>query len=223
MKSQLIELKPIARAMRQRGKSLALIESALDVPRSTLHGWCKDIQLTAEQKAVIKCRQLEALAKARLLASEKHRDAKKQRLLAAQLAAAKTMSELPQNNAILELALAMLYWGEGKKSQTTALGSSDPEMIAFFVKSLRTLYSVNDASFTCELHLRDDQKPEVEIDFWQSVLHLPRASFKRVFHDKRTNGRNTFADYHGVCLVYCSNIAIQRKLVYLYKLFCDKV
>lgn len=222
MKSRWYELKPAVLALRRNGKSLTFIEKHLGVPRSTLSTWCKDIHLSDKQKYELTNSRLEALSRARLAAATRHREAKRQRIEAAKRSASKTLAALTITPAIIELALAMLYWGEGKKTQTTALGSSDTQMLSFFISALRAGFNVSAEGFTAELHLRQDQNSEQEIRYWSKQLNIPQEQFKRVYFDKRSGGK-TYDTYHGVCLLYCSDIAIQRKLVYLYKSFADDI
>ncbi len=59
--------------------------------------------------------------------------------------------------------------------------------------------------------------------YWSQELGLSIDRFKYVAIDKRTIGRPTFSHYKGVCVLLCGNVAIQRRLVFLYTMFCRKV
>jgi hypothetical protein len=222
MKSRWYELKPAALLLRKKGQSLRFIEANLGIPRSTLSGWFKDIRLSESQELALAERRFAALSKARDAAAAHHRSMKLARMKEASQAAEKTLLSVQLTADILDLALAMLYWGEGKKSQTTALGAADPLMLQFFLAVLKHNYNIQPDDITCELHLRHDQTKQEEVVFWSQKLGIPPAQFKRAYFDRRARGI-TRDNYHGVCLIYCSNIAIQRKLVYLYKSFCEKV
>jgi hypothetical protein len=222
MQSKWYELKPAALVMRRNGRSIRFIETNLGVPRSTLSGWCKGVVLTEEQKRELAKQSSAGLLKARTASRVWHHEQKLARLKEAEEAAKKTLEMLPITPEILELALAMIYWGEGRKSQTTALGAADLAMLKFFITVIDRRFGVKREKISCELHLRHDQDAQTEIEYWSSKLNIPPDNFHRVYFDKRTRG-TTYPDYHGVCLLYCSNIAIQRQLVYLYKSFCEKV
>jgi len=58
--------------------------------------------------------------------------------------------------------------------------------------------------------------------FWAKELKLPIVNFKRVQIDKRTKGSKTYPHYKGVCNIRCGNIAIQRKLINIGNIFCQK-
>jgi hypothetical protein len=68
-----------------------------------------------------------------------------------------------------------------------------------------------------------DQDGDALKAYWSKELNVPLERFKYIAYDRRTEGRKTYDHYKGACLISCGNIAIQRKLIYLYNLFCDKV
>ncbi|HJQ08523.1 MAG TPA: hypothetical protein VJ836_03535 [Candidatus Saccharimonadales bacterium] len=222
MKSRWSELKPAVVALRRSGKSLSFIEANLEIPRSTLSGWCKDIQLTNTQRNKLAKDRLAALSTARLAVAGKRRLKKQIRLKEAEESALHTLSSLNLTADLQKVALAMLCHGEGSKAQAISLRSSDPKVLAFFLAVLRKNYGVRTEAISCKIHLRQGQNSEQEVAYWRKSLALPPGSFQQVQFDKRTHGITEQA-YHGVCVVRCSDIAIQQKLVYLYKSFTEKV
>jgi hypothetical protein len=68
----------------------------------------------------------------------------------------------------------------------------------------------------------DQDEDEIK-QYWREQLGIPIEQFKYAVFDKRSVGRVTYDHYKGVCLLQCGNIAIQRKLISLYNLFCEKV
>src|SRR5690606_13244481 len=120
-------------------------------------------------------------------------------------------------------ALSMLYWGEGAKSRSTSMGSSDPKILRFFVTVLRQNYGISDEMLRCDLHLRMDQDEGKLKTYWSKHLNIPIERFKYVSFDKRTAGKPTYEGYHGVCLIRCADISVRRKLIYMYSLFYDKI
>jgi hypothetical protein len=224
MKSKWFHLKPEAIHLRKQGKSIRNIESSLNIPRSTLSGWLKNIKLTDLQSKILKDKHGIALVKARKKAVIWHNQQKASRLKFAENEADKTLSKIKNNQEIIELGLALLYLGEGfKKSPKTGIGNSDPLLLKFFLKIILNLYKIDIEKIRFELHIRADQNPELIKKYWAKELNAPLCRFKSVSIDKRTKGRITYPDYKGVCVIDCSNIAIQRKLVYIGRKFCEKV
>ncbi len=224
MISKWFELKDKAISLRKDGKSIRDIEEKLGIPRSTLSGWLKNIKLTERQKKVLDRRWRNALVQARKGSLIWHHAEKKKRLELAEKEAQKTLSEVnTKDKSILELALSMLYLGEGSKTGGTTIGNSNPEILLFFVRGMEILYGFESNKVKCDLHLRADQG-EIEIKkYWSKKLDIPLKNFTSTSFDKRTIGKKTYEHYKGVCILKYGNIAIQRKLVYLSRQFCEKI
>jgi len=225
MQSKWFELKPTAVKLRRKGFSIGKIEYNLGIPRSTLSGWLKNIELSQKQKEKLTQNWKNALIKARKKAVLWHNTQKEKRLKKAENQAIETIRGIDiTDKKILELALAILYMGEGTKRKIeTSIGSSDPLILKFFVATLKTLYNFNPEKIKCQLNLRADQNPEKMKYFWSKELGVPINNFGYVNLDKRTIGSKTYPHYKGVCHVLCGNVAIQRKLIYLSEIFCRKV
>ena len=219
------ELKGRALNLREQGISIVGIEKSLGVPRSTLSGWFKRIKLTPEQKEILLKSKLKSLEKARIKASLWHQEQKMKRLENAKREAQDVLKRIDLDNRVTkELALALLYLGEGfKKNCETAIGNSDPLILRFFLDALEDLYGFDRGEFRYELYLRADQTPEKIRKYWSTELRVPMTKFKQVNVDKRTGKTKTYPHYKGVCSIRCGNVAIQRKLMYLSRLYCDGV
>lgn len=223
MQSRWVQHKETVRALRRQGASVTAIERQYGVPRSTLSGWFKDIQLSPEQRMRLDQNSIGGGKQGRLKGAEWNRQQKLARLRIAEQHALATLNNIELTDDIMELALAMLYWGEGAKKDTTAIGSSDPRMLQFTLTILRRRYGITNDMLRCDLHLRADQDAQELKQYWSKALGIPMARFKYASFDERTRGKKTYQGYKGVCLIRCGSIAIQRKLIYLYTLFYDKV
>lgn len=225
MRSKWFGLKPKAIKLRQRGTSLRSVEKILGIPKSTLSGWFRNVPLTKSQKLVLKRNHQIALSKAREKATAWHNQQKDNRIREAEESAAKLLSMADlKNPAISELALAMLYLGEGLKTRSgTGIGNSDPLILKFFVNVLLKIYKININKIKCSLHLRADQDPEAMKRYWSKELHIPVENFTSPSIDLRTKGKATYSTYFGVCVVQCGNISLQRKLLYISRKFCESI
>ncbi|MEK7170865.1 MAG: hypothetical protein AAB774_00990 [Patescibacteria group bacterium] len=211
--------------MRKRGAPLGRIEKDLGIPKSTLSYWFIGIKLTDRQKAAIRKNWLRAINESRGNAIRWHNEQRASRIEEARLEAENVTHELDiNNNPTLELALAFLYLGEGsKKSYDTSLGSSDPVILKFFISCMKKLYGLTPSQARYYLHLRADQNITDTKKYWVETLEVPHENFMATSVDKRTVGRPTYSDYHGVCIVSYGRVAIQRKLVWISRLFCEKI
>lgn len=225
MRSKWYELKEKAVKLRQRGYSVRFIERKLQIPRSTLSGWFRMVILTKEQQRKLKEEWVNGLVKARQKAALWHNAQKAARLAQAEQEARSTLKNIDlKDNNILDLALAMLYLGEGSKgSSGTGMGNSDPNILRFFISILRKNYGLEISDIKADLHIRADQDPEKVKSFWVKELGLPKKNIMSVSVDNRTKGSKTYATYNGVCVIRCGRFAVQRKLMFLSKLICEQV
>ena len=224
MISKWFELKDKAISLRKKGKSIRDIEERLKIPRSTLSGWLKNIVLSKSQKKVLDKKWRKALVLARRGSMLWHNQQKLERLKKAELEADNVLNSIKIDKNSLDIALAMLYLGEGtKKGDITSVGNSDPLILKFFVEGIIKNYNFDRNKIKCELHLRADQNQNIIKKYWSTELNIPLCNFLATSFDKRTVGRKTYKDYKGVCIVRFGTVAIQRKLVYLSRKFCEKI
>lgn len=225
MRSKWFELKPKAIELRQKGTSLREVERNLNIPRSTLSGWFKNVKLNRKQKLKLKQNQINHLVKAREKAILWHNGQREKRLKEAENQAVTILSGInTEDDHILQLALSMLYLGEGSKTKSgTCIGSSDPLILKFFIKTLISHYEIDICKIKCALHLRFDQNPERLKRYWSKKLNIPLGNFTSPSMDGRTVKSPTYSTYNGVCVVSCGNIALQRQLLHLSRKFCEKI
>ncbi|MBI2483286.1 hypothetical protein HYV74_03890 [Candidatus Uhrbacteria bacterium] len=177
--------------------------------------------LAPRQQERLRHRWRQGLLRAQRLAAQWHRAQKQQRLADAQCAAREVLVRVDGSHpAILELALALLYLGEGtKRNAETALGNSDPDVLRFFLGALERVYHLDRSTFRYELTLRADHRPEYIKRYWAKELRVPMQCFRYVGVDQRTSGSPSYAGYHGVCQIRCGHVAIQRRLLAISALF----
>ncbi len=218
MKSKAIQL-------RKTGASLKTIERELGVARSTLSGWLKNIQLSDSHKARLLQNRNNALVVGRQKALLWHNVKKAERIDQSRKEALTTLSGIDFTDlTVVELALAILYLGEGsKKTLGTSLGSSDPLILKFFIAALQVAYQFDKSTMRAELHLRADQSIAEAKRYWSRELGLPLKNFTYAHIDKRTKGSKTYSTYNGVCHIRCGNTHIQRRLIFLSRLFCENI
>jgi hypothetical protein len=209
--------------LRKSGKSIRDVEKALNISRSTLSGWFKNVILSEKQTKILNLKSRKSLKKARIEAVKWHNQQKRQRLEEAKKQAEVVLSQFNiRDKNLIELALAMLYLGEGDKTNITSMANSNPLIVEFFISSLDTIYGIKKSSLKAELHLRSDQDSSNMIDHWSKVLDMNKDQFRAV-NDKRIAKSKTFTTYKGVCVIRGGGVRIQRRLLFISTLFCDRI
>lgn len=89
---------------------------------------------------------------------------------------------------------AVLYWGEGYKSEKSGgidFANSDPDMISMFLKFLRGIYQLDESRFRVLLYCYSDQNFRDLIRYWSDLTRIPAAQFTKPYirNDYREKGR----------------------------------
>jgi AcrR family transcriptional regulator len=212
------ELKLAATKLILKGFSYPMIAKELGTPKATMNSWFKGLKLSDKTKAILLQRKQNHLLLVRQKAIEvlrKNRFALQEVL---RQTIEKDFSRLELSAQFKELLLTMLYLGEGFKMRSTVgMGNSNSEIMAAFVTMLREIYNVADERFSCYLHLRCDQDSEQETIYWSKIIKIGKDRFRKPQFDKRTLGIRTWESYHGVCVVYCNDARIEKRLTILQK------
>jgi len=147
---------------REQGLSYKEIEALTGINRSTLSGWLRDLSLAPAQEARLQARLVANRAgfAARALPINRQRHAHARQ--AAFQAGAAVSCSLGDDRALHELALAMLYAGEGsKRSGVVQLANMDPNILRYFMWALTHLYAVDQRRLTFRLSIYGPMVPAV--------------------------------------------------------------
>lgn len=219
-----VHLKQQAINLRRKGFTYSAIEKELGVNRSTLSGWLKNLPLSEAIRRGLQESKQEHLHKMRGLAVlANHRKQEEKRALA-KTVAQKMLAQVSLTSEVQAALLAMLYLGEGFKMKSCiGLGNSNPKILCVFIELLQNIFHVEKDGLRCILYLRYDQNPEKEKTFWSAILQIPTENFGKSQVDKRTLGKKTWAEYHGVCAIYCYRADIEKQLTELQRELMEKI
>jgi len=174
------QTKEIAKKMRKSGISLGDISKKLNVTKSTLSFWCKDIFLTESAIMKIKTKGKIKSIRGLLRYSESRRRERMERSIFQRKEGAVSLGTL-SNRDILMVGLG-LYWGEGYKYENGELGftNSNPYMIRFYFKWLK-LWNVERNSLIFRLTLNKFFRKEEENikSFWVNFLDIKKEQFSK--------------------------------------------
>ena len=172
------DLREQAVALRREGKSYREIQKMLDVARSSLSLWLRDVPLTDEQRFLLG--QRKANAGARRAASLRAR-----RIARAEHTHRKAMSMIGTlSRRELFIAGVIAYWAEGSKSkpwrrsERVVFTNSDPTMVSLF---LRWLDVVGVARHRIILRIQIHEGADIAAAerCWREIAQLPEHQFRR--------------------------------------------
>lgn len=191
--------------MRKNGTSLGEISDSLNLNKSTISYWCRDIELKESAIKKIKIKGKEKSVQALLRYSEVKRKERIQRTLIHKRSGVSLVGKLSERDLIM--TGFGLYWGEGYKESNGELGftNSNPKIISFYIKWLR-LFKVDKGDLMFRLTINQIfQKNEKDIkDFWTNFPGVSSDQFSKTTFIKTKLKKGFVKDmsnYHGILRV----------------------
>ncbi len=172
MKSKPGEKAESRRLREEEGVSVKEIARRLQVSKSSVSLWVRDVILSAAQREELSVHRAFAAANERRML-----DARQKRLEYQQRGRLKA-----NRNDIRYMAGCMLYWAEGsKKRNDVVFVNSDPEMVRFFIDFLRDYYGVEnkEIALTLQVHKTSAISFEQTRDFWLDHLKLDLTCLRK--------------------------------------------
>lgn len=204
------------RLRKEQGLSYREIEALTGISRSTLSHWLRDISLTPEQEARLSERLRSNRATFAARAWKVNRDRHKQAREEARQVGVSVVADLPTEACVDELALAMLYLGEGSKSGgRVQMASTNPDILRYFLSALKSLYNVEEERLSFRLNLVEAARPLEQrlLQWWSRELGCPQEQFIKTQFDVRSHRTQVTEDYHGVCTITYHSTYLQERLL----------
>ena len=209
-------IKQRGRDLRGHGWSLGEISLKMKIPKNTLSGWVKDIQLTKSQVRRIKEKEIASRSRGRAIAAKLLRE-KMDKWKEEIRNKAKHFGQLTlKNPEIGKLICGLLYLCEGAKYPSTRclkLANADPTVIYFFINALRKHFHICESKLRISIGYRYDQNLKELIDFWSNLTKIPKTQFLNSKPDVRTRKNATLRkDYRGICKIIYYDTSLQFEL-----------
>jgi transcriptional regulator with XRE-family HTH domain len=204
------------RLRREDGLSYKEISERTGLSKSTLSHWLRDIGLHPEHEARLAERLRANRAGLAARAWPVNRKRYTQAREDAYQGGVAVVSLLPNSSAVKELALAMLYLGEGSKSgNRVQMASTDPSILRYFVEVLTVVYQIDPNRLSFRLNLIELARPlEQQLQsFWCQQMDCPPGQFLKAQFNRRSGASTITADYHGVCTVTYHDTYLQQRLL----------
>lgn len=201
---------------REQGLSYNEIAALTRISKSTLSAWLREVPLTKEQEMRLQQRlcanRSSFAARALPINRERHQRARQQ----AYQSGVNVAAALPDQLHTHELALAMLYLGEGaKRNSAVQIANTDPSILRFFLWALRHLYNIDERRLSFRLNLIEAARPYEEnfIVWWCQQLNCAHEQFKKTQFDSRSHATHITDNYHGVCTANYNDLFLQQHIL----------
>jgi len=151
--------------LRSLGYSLPEISRELEVPKTTVFRYIKDVQILPE---FIK------LWEAKRSGSRHRKILKEERAFSY---GQRIVGNLSSKEKML-FACA-LYWGEGSKKDF-GLSNTDPELIRSFMSVLRNVFNIQDDRLRISIRIYEDMDRDRCLNFWSQISGIEKEKFLNV-------------------------------------------
>lgn len=202
--------------LRMAGKSYKEIMGEINISKSTLSDWLKELSWSKEIKEDL-TQKANFKSNLRLVELNKIRGTKLKNLYAQAREEATLDCELFRNNPLF-VAGVMIYWGEGDKVSKNSfrIANTDPVMIKVFVEFLTKICNVKIEKIRASLLIYPDI-PDIEAKkFWTENTGLDYSHFTK---STVIVGRHkTRILQNGVCTLNASSTYLKQKMLIWLKL-----
>lgn len=205
----------------QAGLTYSQIQQQFPIPKSTLSVWFKNAGKTPDRS-----RQLAHLHLARMRARETINQGRLDRIALATEIAREAVSGLDvSDKSVVKALLAMLYWAEGTKSDTSGgpkFVNTDPILASFYLRMLRAAYDIDESRIKIRIHVHSYHNQVDVIDFWSTLLRVPKSQFGKIYVKKRSTQKKFRENFHGICTIGYYETRVRRELLSLGLLIAEK-
>lgn len=169
-------LKEKAIELRKTGASYGEIKRKLNVSKSTLSYWLKNVLLTDEQKKRLYTNSVAILTKGPKCQKER----RNREVLKIIEDAEKEISSSISDETY-KLFGAALYWAEGNKKKDFGITNSDPNLIIFIVKWFEKAFNIFPNNLKAWLNIYPQQNDLELKKFWSDLTGIPFKNFGKSF------------------------------------------
>lgn len=188
-----------ARIMREKGISIVTIARKLDVSKSIVSLWCRDILLNSKQ--IEKLRKQKGSVMGRWLGAESNRRKKREAIEKNKKEAFSMLRSLSHRDLLI--AGLCLFWGEGSKTGSRFIFiNSDPVMLKIMKKFLVDILRVNESDIRATIQINRIHQSRIQkvINFWSKYLRVPLKHFSKPYYVNVTPKKiyDNYTTYNGI-------------------------
>ncbi len=209
-----LEEKRRARMFRSRGYSYNQILHEVNISKSTLSRWCRDIILTSEQFSNLQGRKINGADKGRLIGAKKQQEARLKRIKLFLEKGKKEIGTLTDRERFI--AGVGLYLGDGSKGDLeVSFSNSNPKIIGFMMSWFRDYCHVRESCFRGQIWIHNNQNKRRAKEYWSRLMKIPPNQFRKTYvvNTKKSKKIRKKIHKYGVCSIRISRANLQRKIV----------
>lgn len=193
-----------ARKLRKKGYSVKTISKMLEVSRSSVSIWVRDINLTPKQLRILNQNVLIGQEKGRTTTSLKYEAKRIQTFQENFILGLKQIGSLSSRE--LFIAGIALYWAEGtKKNRHFSICNSDPKIIKFALNWFMQSFNLTIDRFHPYICINDtlSSRSSEILEYWSKLTNIPTKQFTKtiIIKSKLKKVYENINKYHGTLTI----------------------
>ncbi len=208
-----IDLKLEARLLRQKGWSVKQIQKHLQVSRSSVSLWIRNVKLTDEQLRTLYLNKKTGALKGSIIAARNKIKAREKLTADLFKVGLREIGGLSRRDKFI--AGVAMYFAEGTKGdKNVSFSNTDPRAVEFMVHWLRSSCNVSEDRFRINLYLHDNLDEGRAKKYWSNLLNIPLKQFGKSYIVKNNPARYRKTKHiNGVLRITVSNTNLHRKIM----------
>ncbi len=190
-----------SKKLRKKGRSLSEIAQKLNVSKSSVSLWCRDIKLDPGQKIQLEERKRDGSCKGGKSLSEKYTLRRFEEKNEFTQKGLKDVGNI--NYRDLFICGLAIYWSEGytyNRASRVGVTNMDPRMIKLMMRWFREVCNVSEDRLRLRLQINDRHKEkEKELKcYWSKITGIPLEKFTKTTFIKTEKENKSKSKYLGV-------------------------
>lgn len=215
-----------AQELRRRGFSYREILLHVKVSKDTLSKWCKNIELTEDQKKRLLENKIFGQRKGSIIAADNKRKARVLRTQTIFKDALRDLGKLSRRDRFMT-GIA-LYAGEGDKTDGKGgFANTDPLLIKFMIDWFREFCGISTSRFRGSIWLHEGLDEKRAKEYWSKLTGIPINQFYKTYIAiSKINSKKIRKNIHehGVFAIKFNDSDKQRRIIgWISALFDDRI
>jgi len=210
-----LEKKIKAQNLREKGLSYTEIQKIINVPKSTLSSWCRDIFLNERQLNRLLENKLKGSERGRIIGAKKQQEKRLEQIKQMLFDGKREVGILSKRDRFI--AGISLYVAEGtKKDKVCCFANSDPVLIKFMSNWFREFCKVPENKFRGAIWLHEELDEKTAKKYWSNLAKIPLSQFHKTYiAENKIKSRKIRKNLHqyGVFSIRFSDAKIHRKIM----------
>lgn len=210
-----LEEKIKAQDLRRNGLSYGEILQQIQVSKDTISRWCRNIELTEDQRRRLIDNKVFGQKKGSIVAADNKRKARLVRTVLIFKDAKKELGKLSKRDRFI--AGIALYAGEGYKTDGKGgFANSDPILIKFMTQWFQEFCLLPISKFRGAIWLHEGLDENQARNYWSELTGIPKHQFHKTYIARnKTKSRKIRKNIHeyGIFAIRFSSSDIQRHIM----------